>query len=115
MTSWESELLVANEPDFLFLGHTHLPMKTRFRRTLVVNPGSVGQPKHGDPRAAYAVWENGEVALCRIDYDFEETIWAYKGLGLEAGVLHSLSETLRTGGDLPVEHFHFGPEGAHRE
>jgi len=58
---WESEMNCADHPDFLFLGHTHLPMKIRFRRTVVVNPGSVGQPKDGDSRAAYAIWEDGEI------------------------------------------------------
>ena len=29
-------------PNFLLLGHTHEAMKTRFRKTLAVNPGSVG-------------------------------------------------------------------------
>jgi putative phosphoesterase len=33
--------------DFLVLGHTHVPMAQRFGRTLVVNPGSLGQG--GDP------------------------------------------------------------------
>lgn len=33
--------------DFLVLGHTHIPMATRVGRTLVVNPGSLGQG--GDP------------------------------------------------------------------
>jgi predicted phosphodiesterase len=53
MSIRESELVRAGHPDFLFLGHTHQPMKTQFQRTLVVNPGSVGQPKDGDARAAY--------------------------------------------------------------
>jgi predicted phosphodiesterase len=105
VTLWESELIVAQQPDFLFYGHTHLPMKTRFRRTLVVNPGSVGQPKDGDPRAAYAVWENGEVTLRRAAYDVEETIRAYSGLGLEPRIEHTLCEVLRTGGNLPAEHY----------
>lgn len=102
---WESELIVAQQPDFLFYGHTHLPMKTRYIHTLVVNPGSVGQPKDGDPRAAYAVWENGEVTLRRAAYDVEDTIRAYDGLGLEPHILHTLSEVLRTGGHLPAEHY----------
>ncbi|HET6966464.1 MAG TPA: metallophosphoesterase family protein, partial [Acidimicrobiales bacterium] len=33
--------------DILVLGHTHIPMATRVGRTLVVNPGSLGQG--GDP------------------------------------------------------------------
>jgi putative phosphoesterase len=100
---WESEVVQAGLPDMLFLGHTHLPMKTRLLNTLLVNPGSVGQPKDGDPRAAFAVWEDGEVTLRRAAYDVEETIRAYVGLGLEPDVEHNLCEVLRTGGSLPVE------------
>ena len=100
---WESELNWADHPDFLFLGHTHLPMKMRFRRTLVVNPGSVGQPKDGDPRAAYAIWEDGEIVHRRANYDVEETIRAYRGLPLEPHVVKILAEVLRTGGHLPLD------------
>lgn len=100
---WESELNGADYPDFLFVGHTHLPMKTRFRKTLVVNPGSVGQPKDGDPRAAYAVWEDGQVTLRRAAYDVEQTIRAYEGLGLDRQTIDVLAEILRTGGHLPLD------------
>jgi putative phosphoesterase len=101
MMIWESELVHAGHPDFLFVGHTHLPMKTQFQRTLVVNPGSVGQPKHGDPRAAYALWEDGRVTLRRVPYDVEQTVRAYDGLGLEPHIVEALCTILRTGADLP--------------
>jgi Calcineurin-like phosphoesterase superfamily domain len=48
------EVLIAQNPDFIFLGHTHIPFIKFVGNTAVVNPGSVGQPKDGDPRAAYA-------------------------------------------------------------
>jgi putative phosphoesterase len=102
VTLWESELTVAGHPDFLLLGHTHEPMNTRFRKTLVVNPGSVGQPKHGDAQAAYAVWVDGQVSLRRAAYDVEQTICAYAGLGLDRPTVEVLSEVLRTGGHLPL-------------
>ena len=101
-TIWESELDREGHPAYLFLGHTHLPMQTRFQHTLVINPGSVGQPKHGDPRAAYAVWEDGRVKLRRVHYDVERTIRAYDGLGLNPHVVHRLCTVLRTGGDPPA-------------
>ncbi len=101
VTLWESELSAVNYPDFLFVGHTHLPAKTRIRRTLVVNPGSVGQPKDGDPRAAYAIWEDGEVSLRRAEYDVEQTIRAYRGTRLEPHMVDALADVLRTGGHLP--------------
>ena len=100
MSLWESELVRAGHPDFLFLGHTHQPMKTQFQRTLVVNPGSVGQPKDGDARAAYAVWKDGKVSLRRARYDVERTIKAFAGLALDSKVVQSLSGVLRGGGSL---------------
>ena len=103
VTLWESELNGINYPNFLFVGHTHIPGKTQFRRTLIVNPGSVGQPKDGDPRAAYAVWEHGEVSLRRIEYDVEQTIRAYEGSGLDPHTIGILAEVLRTGGHLPLD------------
>jgi putative phosphoesterase len=35
--------------DILILGHTHVPMVERFGRTLVVNPGSVAEPRQPGP------------------------------------------------------------------
>ena len=100
---WESELAQAGHPEFLFVGHTHEPMKVQFQRTLVVNPGSVGQPKHGDPRAADAIWEDGKITLHRTPYDVEQTVKAYEGLGLEPHIVRSLCAVLRTGGDLRTD------------
>jgi len=56
----------------------------------LINPGSVGQPRDGDPRAAYAVFDSTarEVALCRVPYDHlttERKIVA-AGLPLRLGV-----------------------------
>jgi len=97
LTLWESEINVAGHPDLLLLGHTHVPMKTQFQRTLVINPGSVGQPKHGDSRAAYAVWEDGTVTLRRVAYPVDETIRAFEGLKVPLPVQQRLVEELRTG------------------
>jgi putative phosphoesterase len=42
--------------DILVTGHTHEPMVERFGRTLVVNPGSLGEPRqHHDRRGTFAV------------------------------------------------------------
>jgi len=104
-TLWNAELLAAGMPDFLFLGHTHVPMKTRLMKMLIVNPGSVGLPQDGDARAAYAIWEDGVVTLRRVPYDVEETVRAYDGLGLPALILYQITGALRTGKGLAVEHF----------
>ena len=41
------------------MGHTHVQFKRTAAGHRVINPGSVGQPKDGDPRAACAVLESG--------------------------------------------------------
>jgi putative phosphoesterase len=61
------------EYDGLVLGHTHIQHEARIDDRLVLNPGSVGQPRDEDPRAAYAVLdtETGELDLRRVEYDIQ--------------------------------------------
>jgi putative phosphoesterase len=60
--------------DALVLGHTHKQAKAEFGDGVIVNPGSVGQPRDGDDRAAYAVLdlEVGSVTLARVPYDIQQ-------------------------------------------
>jgi predicted phosphodiesterase len=97
----DHEIEVAASPDFLFFGHTHWPLLKRIGHTTIVNPGSVGQPKDGDPRAAYAVWEDGDVELRRVAYPIETTVRAYTGTHLASSDVESLTTVLQTGGTLP--------------
>ena len=55
-------------------GHTHVQHAERFDDRWLVNPGSVGQPRDGDPRAAYAVLdvEANTVDLHRVTYPIED-------------------------------------------
>jgi predicted phosphodiesterase len=41
----------------------------------IINPGSVGQPRDGDPRASYAIYddETGALTYRRVEYDVAET------------------------------------------
>jgi len=52
-------------------GHTHIQAVHRFDGgKTYCNPGSVGQPRDNDPRAAFAVFDEG-FSLHRIDYDVQ--------------------------------------------
>ncbi|MGH8164611.1 MAG: metallophosphoesterase family protein, partial [Rhodanobacteraceae bacterium] len=97
---WKNEVERAGNPDFLFVGHTHIAGHLHLGKTQIVNPGSVGQPKDGDPRAAYAVFENGVVGSRRAAYDVEETVAAYAATPFPAEDVGSLAQVLRTGGAL---------------
>lgn len=94
---WEDEVARV-DADVLLVGHTHLPMILRFGRKLVVNPGSVGQPRDGDPRASFAIIEDGEPRVERVSYDIEATVRGLERAELPERVVRQLSRVLRTGG-----------------
>ncbi len=83
------------DEDVLVLGHTHVQHCERYEEGVVVNPGSVGQPRDGDPRAAYAVLDLDErrVEERRVEYDVDEVVAAIASAGLPA----ELGERLREG------------------
>jgi diadenosine tetraphosphatase ApaH/serine/threonine PP2A family protein phosphatase len=95
-----------------FHGHTHCPMiyekqigavyridaqdfKLPIGRKYFVNVGSVGQPRDGDPRAAYAIYRPAtrEVSFRRLEYDIE----AAQQRILAAGLPTRLAERLAIG------------------
>jgi putative phosphoesterase len=60
--------------DFVCVGHTHVQYVLPVGSTTVVNPGSVGLQRDGDPRARYAVIEDGRVELKQVEYDPEPVV-----------------------------------------
>jgi putative phosphoesterase len=66
-------LAAAEEAAVLVFGHTHKPWMREHGGVLFVNCGSVGKPKDGDPRAAFAVLEAAADRVAarieRVDYD----------------------------------------------
>jgi len=61
----------------------------------LINPGAVGQPRDGNPQAAYAIYdeESGQIELCRVDYD----IAAAQQKMIDAGLPASMSLRLSQG------------------
>ncbi len=72
--------------ELVVIGHTHQPFIYKFRKKLVLNPGSVGQPRDGNPKAAYAIIEikNSQIhaEIIRLDYDIKKTCEALKKANL---------------------------------
>ena len=99
---WRSRLADI-DADFICVGHTHVPFQIELDGQCVVNPGSVGQPRDGDPRASYAVIEDGVVQLKRVEYDIEETLRTLSRSGLEQWAVDLSAALLRSGGRLSRE------------
>jgi putative phosphoesterase len=78
------------------VGHTHYPYILEVGDKLVINPGSVGQPRDGDPRASYAIIENQRVELKRADYPVEATVNTVLQSSLPEPAKSQLVEVFRT-------------------
>jgi len=73
------------EGRWLLLGHTHYPMRRRAGGGVVANPGSVGQPRDWDPRAAWALLDTaaGRWEPRRVAYDHGRYQRQLEALGLD--------------------------------
>ena len=71
----DAELLEGVGERTLIFGHTHLPFRRETEDGIeLINPGSVGMPFDGDPRAAWAVIHpDGRVEHRRVAYDHDRT------------------------------------------
>jgi predicted phosphodiesterase len=67
------ERFVDIKADVVVMGHTHIPMMRQAGRVLLINPGSCGQPRDGNPLASYALvdTETYQVEIRRIPYDVD--------------------------------------------
>jgi putative phosphoesterase len=79
----------AERADTLVFGHTHKPWINEYGGVLFVNCGSVGKPKDGDPRGAFAVLDLDEdggisVRIERVEYDAERVAREVAAAGLPA-------------------------------
>ena len=82
----------ATTEPLLLVGHSHVPLAISFDgeeldgglaeagdeielegRRWLLNPGSVGQPREGDPRAAYLILDGPHARFHRVEYDVEQT------------------------------------------
>ena len=96
-----------------FVGHTHWPgihrdcgdgnyrfeqatdEKHRFELEggpAVVNVGSVGQPRDGDPRASFGVVDDGVVEIHRVAYDYRATQHKIRAAGLHPALAERLAK-----------------------
>jgi putative phosphoesterase len=83
--------------DVLIVGHSHQPALRKFGGRLIINPGSLGQPRIGLPDATYAVWEDGRVQIRHLHYDHDATVNQLRLTALSAEVMEQLTTTLETG------------------
>ncbi|MEM2158350.1 MAG: metallophosphoesterase family protein [Sulfolobales archaeon] len=87
------------DADYVIVGHTHIPMELSIENLKVLNPGSVGQPRDGDPRASALILDldTKELKWYRVEYDVENTIKKLMSLGLDLKYVKWLETILKSG------------------
>lgn len=110
--NFRSLLALPGGPRIGFFGHTHMRIAFALAggvasldygdvltvypdRHYLINPGSVGQPRDGDPRAAFALYDNQErtVSFHRVEYD----VRSCQDKVIRAGLPPRLAERLAVG------------------
>ncbi len=82
--------------DYVCLGHTHHPMFKKMGRCAIVNPGSCGQPRHGDHRACAAIVDMARdaVEFLTVEYDTSSFIREARQNGVSEKIIHVLERSL---------------------
>jgi predicted phosphodiesterase len=93
-----SEETVPSDVRWLFSGHTHVQIRADFNGRGYCNPGSVGQPRDGDCRAAYATLCGEALQLHRVAYDIDRAVAAMKAAGFEPFCYENLYQGAQIGG-----------------
>ncbi|MCX5726480.1 MAG: metallophosphoesterase family protein [Candidatus Saganbacteria bacterium] len=98
----------------LFVGHSHVPLcivmkndgtfdgwvlgdgdivKLKEFKKVIINPGGVGQPRDGDPRASYGIYDSdkNEFSLFRVPYNIEKVQEKMKKAGLPVSLIERLA------------------------
>lgn len=93
---WEDECRRVGA-DVLFVAHGHAAFGRQVGKMLLVNPGSLGQPRSGEPAASYAVLKDGKLSLRSYHYPVNLTAEKIRAMPISALVRSQLITILRTG------------------
>jgi len=85
------------DADVICVGHTHHPYVIEVGTKKVINPGSVGLPRDGDPRLSYAIVDGDHIELKRAEYDVEAVIHEVHASTLPDRAKELLTEVYRNG------------------
>jgi predicted phosphodiesterase len=100
ITDIREDYFANREGTFFFSGHTHVQVVARFPTKTYCNPGSVGQPRDGDARAAYALFDDGAITLRRVSYDIDRIAAEMQRAGFDSYFYENLYAGRRIGGKL---------------
>jgi putative phosphoesterase len=94
---WDRAEEASSGANIILAGHTHLQFSRAAGERMIVNPGSLGQSKAGDPWARYAIWEDGRFELKALEYSVDRTVKKILSMPLSDEVKRDLALVLYSG------------------
>ena len=86
--------------DIYISGHTHIQKQVKGKACQYLNPGSIGQPRDKDPKAAFAIIkDDGCVELKRVEYNIDYIFEKMKSCGFEDRISSCLYKGVKIGED----------------
>lgn len=98
-----SNRLEGIETDIVIVGHTHVQFDINADGKRVINPGSVGQPRDGQPGAAYAILDGDDLIFRRARYNVANAVDAVRRATSDDWVVELTEAVLTTGGAVSRE------------
>ena len=68
----ETDIQLSTTVPFIFLGHTHYPMTKKVNDTLIINPGSIGQPRDYN-KGSFSIIDLKDKKVENIRYTYEKS------------------------------------------
>ncbi len=92
------QMLAERYPEpWILATHSHVQFREERFGRVFINPGSVGQPRLGQPLACYAILEHGELEFRAVPYDVERTCRAMDSIPLPSDYVAMWKRIYRNG------------------
>ena len=70
---WNNRLTFVGPKTIFFVPTNKTTIRNIRSKKMIINPGSVGQPRDGSRRASYAIYDGDSVTFYRLNYDWQKT------------------------------------------
>jgi predicted phosphodiesterase len=94
---WNRKLTFIGPRSVFYVPKGELTLPELSGKKVVINPGSVGQPRDGDPRASWALYDGDSVQFRRVAYDHEATARKIRALPLSIDTRRYFADRLAEG------------------
>lgn len=96
-SSWNTKITFIGSKAIFFVPSKKTYIAGISNKKMIINPGSVGQPRDGSRRASYAIYDGNSISFFRLNYDWKKTQKKLLETSMRKSVKKFLAERLSRG------------------